>query len=136
MRLEVPLDESRHAAWIPHSDFAYGRLLLPKPRGRPLARPDGTDPYYRRREGWVAAAQKAHEDGECGWSRKRRVLELEAELMYDDAPEADALYADDDAWAARRKRHVALWQAIIAYTHPEHAEAGSRALFRPSGAPG
>jgi hypothetical protein len=59
-----------------------------------------------------------HELGRCcDWSRGRRLLEIERELLHDaDDP---LLIEDGEAWAARRPRHVLLRQALSAYASPE-----------------
>mmetsp|Transcript_25004 Transcript_25004/g.80220 ORF Transcript_25004/g.80220 Transcript_25004/m.80220 type:complete len:296 (-) Transcript_25004:817-1704(-) len=104
------LIEPRHPRSPPHG-FSYARTLLPLPPLRVWHGPRGTDAYYARRPGWAEAAVEEHENGRCGWSRRRRVLELEAELsqQHDDDATADAV------WEPRRRAHIFLRQALLAY---------------------
>ena len=67
------LVEPRHPRSPPHG-FSYARTLLPLPPLRVWHGPRGTDAYYARRPGWAEAAVEEHENGRCGWSRRRRVL--------------------------------------------------------------
>jgi len=115
------LVEPRHPRSPPHG-FSYARTLLPLPPLRVWHGPRGTDAYYARRPGWAEAAVEEHENGRCGWSRRRRVVELEAELsqQHDDDATADAV------WEPRRRAHVFLRQALLAYCA---GEVGPKALF-------
>lgn len=123
--IEIPAEGARHPECIEGEAFQYARLLLKQPEKEEWRHPRGIDPYYRRRPDWVAAMHEAHRTGQCGWSRKRRVLQLEAELAHDEFDE-DGLYADDHAWAARRAEHVRLRQALMAYNDDE---GGMSSLF-------
>ena len=99
----------RNKHWIPHDQFQWGQMHLEPPTAREFGPNPPLDAYYRRRPGWAERAEAEHDSGACGWSRTRRVCELEAELAHD-ADDAE-LDRDDEAWARRRPRHVLLRQA-------------------------
>jgi len=125
--LEVRTASARHPNAIPSDAFAYARLLLKQPLKPRWASPRGVDPYYMRTDNWLETSIAAHQNGECRWSRKRRVLELEALLAHDEYDDPfEGEYTDDDAWGARRAQHVQLLQAVQAY---EDGESGVRELF-------
>jgi hypothetical protein len=125
--LEVRTASARHPNAIPSDAFAYARLLVKQPLKPRWASPRGVDPYYMRTDNWLETSIAAHQNGECRWSRKRRVLELEALLAHDEYDDPfEGEYTDDDAWGARRAQHVQLLQAVQAY---EDGESGVRELF-------
>jgi len=125
--LEIRTASARHPNAIPSDAFAYARLLLKQPLKPRWASPRGVDPYYMRTDNWLETSIAAHQNGECRWSRKRRVLELEALLAHDEYDDPfEGEYTDDDAWGARRAQHVQLLQAVQAY---EDGESGVRELF-------
>ena len=82
--LEIRTASARHPNAIPSDAFAYARLLLKQPLKPRWASPRGVDPYYMRTDNWLETSIAAHQNGECRWSRKRRVLELEALLAHDE----------------------------------------------------
>lgn len=119
-RRHLLLKTKPHRDWIPNADFQWGQLMLNREQGNESPSSDihpSTSAYYRRPDNWVAEAVADHADGHCSWSRCRRLLEIERELIHDG--DDDALAADDDAWAARRPWHVYLRQAIYAYEHQD-----------------
>lgn len=109
-KLDVP-DVPTHAATI--HDFAFARLLLPRPDRPDWASPASSDPYYCRRPRWKEDALTEHQHGQCGWSRARRVLELEQQLLCLERDDDEEALADDDAWRPRRRLHVALRQVCV-----------------------
>lgn len=120
----LSIELGRHELQIPHGQFQYGLLLLSRPRGKSSwAEPNGVDAFYQRPADWVQSAVKEHATGACGWSRRRRVLELERELATDAADQT--LNDDDVAWAERRRLHVFLAQARRA---ARFAHEGTRPL--------
>ena len=107
--------------YIPHNMFQYACITFDPPEPRPKS---ATIAYYRRSEGWEQEYLDMCSNGSSKWSRKRFVIELEAELCQD--VYNDQLSQDDTLWLQRRTLYVRLFQALAAYNSPD---TGDRKLI-------